>query len=289
MGKRTKSIFGSARASFFREPRRRRDPAVRRSQKIRFRRRSARSALRHAARSAWAFVQVGGVLGLAAWGIYEGREMWTKSEWLRVQNIAYEGDIPESLSGFLGLKRGQNLDLLNLTRKEADALKKYPELKSISISRTLMRGILVEGEARAPVALSEQNGHRVGVDEYGVVFPFSAKRPAPDDLPVIVAPSVDDRVRAVNCLLEWKRAAPRFYSLVKNLETDRMHAFHVELSNGVEVYWGEMDLEHVNIRARHILKLMESFAPKKTPAHLRFVTDDRMVIDANWVRAAPAK
>ena len=93
------------------------------------------------------------------------------------------------------------------------------------------------------------------------------------------------RREIVRRLHVWQKKVPAFFDVVKKLETDKLHALHVELSDGVTVDWGDLEPDAAVDKARNVLRLMEFFSPGRTPARLRFVTEDRIVMDASWQSA----
>jgi hypothetical protein len=85
-----------------------------------------------------------------------------------------------------GLKKGANLALINFRKKRSDILEKIPNIKSISVSRTLPDKVAISFEERTPSArvLTKSKKSRYGrvVDSDGVVFIFQN---GTDMLPVI--------------------------------------------------------------------------------------------------------
>jgi cell division septal protein FtsQ len=140
---------------------------------------------------------------------------------------------------------------------------------------------VVRGHYREPAAMLVGAASPTGIDSSGVAFPIPPGRTPDTALPEVDAPA-RDRAVAVACLGTWQKKLPDFFVVVKKLECDRMRTFHVELSDGVTVDWGTLDTAQAVDRGRKILRLMTQFSPGKAPAHLRFVTEDRIVMDNAW-------
>jgi cell division septal protein FtsQ len=257
----------------------------RRKQRVRFRPRYAGSLLRSVGKGLWLLFRVAVVGGAVAWAGVAGMRYWKTSSSLRVKSIVFAGDVPAALRASFPVKPNENLFLIHPRVLEKDALQKFPELRTLSVRRALNRDVIVTGAYRVPVARSRANGRDLGVDANGELFPLSGITPAPD-LPTIEAPYLADRQALVRCLDAWKKHAPKFNSLVKKLETDRMGKLSVEMTDDVLIDWDELELDHVVDRAEKILKLRAMFEPKKFPATLKFVTDDRIVLSANWAKKA---
>ena len=165
-----------------------------------------------------------------------------------------------------------------------DLLARFPELKTLTISRHLDRTVIVEGRFRVPFALMKQNEKEMGVDHDGVSFPIQDY-----NRPLMALPMIHGRADAAvlkemaASLLLLEKQVPAFYSQIKFLETDNMRPLVVGLSDDVLIQWGEMTTESVVDRAENILRLRDHFSPKKKLALLRFVTTSRVVMDADWM------
>lgn len=230
----------------------------------------------------WNVFQVAVVMGLLGFTGVSVVRFWKNSSSIRVKTVVFQGDIPSLLRSSFPIKPEQNLILMQPSRLEKEWLKKLPELKSLSVRRSLDRRVSVSGKFREPFARLAGKPGEWGVDQSGRVFSVDEWGSLPDDLPWVGAASNEDLMNLLQGLSTWKMETPDFYSLVKKIETDKMHATTVELRDGVNVQWGELDQRAIVERTKKLLRLRELFEPRKTPAQLIFVTHDRIVMDANW-------
>jgi cell division septal protein FtsQ len=253
---------------------------------VKFRRRYAAARAKALGEFAFVTTRLAVVAAVLVWVGGLGWRAWQESDYLRVQGVRFEGDIPSRLPPAIPIRDGMRLFDFNSSRLEEETLRRFVELKDVSIRRCLDRTVVIKGEYRDPVALLASPS-LVGIDAFGVAFPLpKAKIPA-RPLAVIDAPA-RERANAVAVLRLWERKLPAFFDVVKKLECDRMRAFRVELSDGVMVEWGSLDSATAVEKARKVLRLMTAYAPDKAPASLKFVTDDRIVMDAAW-RPMPGK
>lgn len=285
MKKRYRSLFGSSRGRVYREPKRSsKTLKFRRSQSVRLRSRTAAAVMKEAGRKLLVLLQFVAAAGLIIWGGVSLRRFWHESPTIRIQNVVFDGDIPSGLRSFLDFKQGQNVVTLDLNDKEKDALVHFPELKDVSIRRTVGRDIVVRGHFRRAIAVLEDSGRLMGIDEDNVVFPMSETRQPAAALPVIKCVREEDRARLLEAVKIWKDKVPEFSSVVKNLEIDRMREFHVAQTDDVLIDWGLFDVTSLVERAGNVMRLRKLFEPARRPAALRFVADDRIVMDANWIK-----
>jgi hypothetical protein len=63
-----------------------------------------------------------------------------------------------------------------------------------------------------------------------------------------------------------------------------MQIVRVALDDNVVVVWGAMNENDVVERAQNLLRLRNEFTNGHKPATLRFVANDRVIIDANWTK-----
>ncbi len=252
----------------------------RRVNRVKFRRRYAASRLKSVGEFTWIASRLAIVAAALVWGGGMAWHGWQDAEFLRVQGIRYEGDIPQRLPASIPIREGVGLFSFNANKLEGEAVRRFIELQDVSIGRGLDRTVVVRGRYRAPVAMLAA-GVPTGIDAFGVAFPIPRGRAAAPGLPVIDAPA-KERANAVACLGLWERKLPAFFSVVKKLECDRMRSFQIELSDGVVVDWGTLETAGAVEKAKKILRVMTSFSPAKAPARLRFVTEDRIVMDSAW-------
>lgn len=276
-----KSLFGIRRGL---SSDRRRAPRAaasdRRVNRVKVRRRYVAARLRSLGEFAWIASRLGVVAGVLVWGGGLAWHSWRDSEFLRVQGIRYEGDIPQRLPASIPIREGAGLFSFNAGKLESEATRRFVELSEVVIDRGLDRTVVVRGRYRAPVAMLAAPVP-TGIDAFGVAFPIPRGRAAVPGLPVIDAPA-KERAIAVACLGAWRRKLPAFFGVVKKLECDRMRSFQIELSDGVVIDWGTLEMADAVEKGKKILRVMTSFSPAKAPARLRFVTEDRIVMDSAW-------
>ena len=159
------------------------------------------------------------------------------------------------LAELFGLKRGANLSLIDFRARRAEALRRIPNLRNISVTRHLPDRVSIVTEERKPVArMSYRNWKKITgrvIDADGIVFDCI---PGTDALPVIrenAAPGtprghrVEGRARAALQLVEMCRE-PEFLSLglldVSMEKTDYLTATLGTYST-VKIAWQDMSAE----------------------------------------------
>lgn len=270
------------RGAFFREPARR-SPEKKRSQKVKFRPRYAESVLK---RTGTRFLQAAtiamvafilGYAGLAGW------KFWQASSTLRVKSIQFGEQVPAKLRASFPLKAGDHLFDAELSEIEENMAKNFPELEELSISRRINRSLFVDAKYKDPQALYEADGKMFGVYRDGTLFPVREENMPAEKRPILTGKAgLHTRQAVVNALNIWKKDAPEFSGLVKRLETDNIGAVRVVLEGGAVIHWGEMNEKEFLIHAENILKILDRFTPAKTPAVLRVVSKNRIIMDSNW-------
>ncbi len=278
-----KSLFGSKRPRIFREPKKR-SPSLfyKRKQRVKFRPRYAGSVVKKMGKS-FALLTLGaGAMLAIGWTTVKGAQYWKQSERLRVKQVVFSGELPASLKGSFKVGAHDHLLKIHPLLLEKESLEKFPELKRISIRRTLDRSLIVNGTFRRPIAKLESPGKELGIDNDGIVFALGELLDLPANLPVIECAYPSDRTTVLGILDRWQKDVPNFYSLVKKVETDRMRELYVELTDGVTIEWGNISDANIVQQSQRVLTLREKFTPQKTPAKLILVTTDRIVMDANW-------
>ncbi len=254
-----------------------------RRQKVRFRRRAATARLKIVGEALWVTSRIAIVAGVVVWGAGLGWNAWKSAEFFRITNVRFEGDVPPRLPGTIPVRAGIGIFSFSASDLEAEAKRRYPELGSLDVSRRFDRGLTIRGRYRTPMAMVVAP-IPTAISADGTTFAVPASMTVPSALPVIDAP-VRQRAELVETLHLWQKKVPAFFEVVKKLETDKVHSFHVELSDGVTVDWGDLEPDSSVEKARNVLRLMEFFSPGRTPARLRFVTQDRIVMDASWQSA----
>ena len=252
----------------------------RRVNRVKFRRRYAAARLKSLGEFTWIASRLAIVACVIVWGGGMAWHAWRDSDFLRVQGVRYEGDIPQRLPATIPIREGIGLFSFSAKDLEVEAARRFVELAEVSIGRGLDRTVVVHGRYRAPVAILAA-AVPTGIDASGTAFPIPRGRAAVPGLPVIDAP-VKERAKVVACLAVWERKLPAFFGVVKKLECDRMRSFQVELSDGVIIDWGTLDTADAVEKGKKILRVMTSFSPEKAPARLKFVTEDRIVMDSAW-------
>lgn len=257
-------------------------PALRRPQRVRFRRRYATGVARGVAARAWSVVRLGAVAALVVWGARSAVSFYRTGEVFRVQDVMLSGDVPSGAEAVLGVSTGDNILSFRPTEAEARLLKAFPELRSVNVRRGFDRRISVEGSYRFPVAYVRREGRLDGMDDAGVMFPV------PEGVPSTGRPLIDGemaepvRRAALDTLLELRQEAPEFCARIERMETDKMRSASIFIDGGVVIDWGELGRDDAALKAGRIEAILERFAPTADGAHLRFVTLDRVVMDAHW-------
>jgi cell division septal protein FtsQ len=257
----------------------------RRVNRVKFRRRYAAARLKAAGELFWIASRLAVVSAVLVWAGGMAWHGYRQSEFLKVQGVRYDGDIPARLPATIPIKTGIGLFTFDADKIEREAEKRFVELRDVTVGRSLDRHVVVRGRFRTPVAILESAQVPTGIDAFGIAFPIPPGRAPVKDLPVIDAPA-RERANAVACLSAWERKLPAFFDVVKKLECDRMRTFRVELSDGVIIEWGSLELPTAVEKASKVMRVMHSFSPDRSPARLKFVTEDRIVMDAAWRTAS---
>jgi cell division septal protein FtsQ len=208
--------------------------------------------------------------------------VWEKAKLFQVKAVSYAGDIPEKLPAILRLAPGQNIVTLKPSDLERLGLKAFPELDALRVTRRIDKTVAVSGRYRREVAVLERNGKPFGIDAGGVIFPIGPKNPAKEGRPVIVGNPGNDAADIAAALARLETRHPDFYLAIKEIKTDRILPVSLTLNDGVGVIWGRLAAEDVEEKMTNVMRVRQKFTPKKLPAVIRFVENDRLVVDANW-------
>jgi cell division septal protein FtsQ len=259
--------------------------APRRRQTIRFRSRYAKSILSKTGTSLWSVGQIAFVVGVLIWGYSLTRHALRNSNYLKVQGIQFDENLPSQIKILVPIKPGDNVFSFNSGLIENSIMEKYPELKKISVRRTFSRTIVVEGKKCLFILRTARVNEVWGVDEEGVVFPFSETPGNLSDLPFFEANKINESKVQVKWLMKMKENSPELFSRVALCRLGAGDELKIQLKNGVEIQWGTIDEKSLNERSQNILRLLESFVPVGEPATLKFITSDRIVMNNNWVKS----
>ncbi len=281
-----RKLLGSQRGGHFRESKKKFKFSSRRRQSVRFRGRYAKSVAQKAGTTLWMAAKFILVIAVVAWIAGMGMHLYHQSTFFRVQSVIFEGEVPDELRAFLPLKPGQGFFSVEPSKWEKEAAGRFPEIKEISISRTLRRNVVVDVRCRVPVAYLSDHNRGTGIDAEGEIFPVhETGEPAVEILPTMKTAPLAQRLMMAQLLLSWKRESPDFYALVEEIGTDQGD-LETRLRGGIQLNWGSIDEKNMIDKAKNILRLMDQYTPIKGPAKLAFVTDDRIVMDSNWTHAA---
>lgn len=160
---------------------------------------------------------------------------------------------PDTVREMFGLRNGANLALIDFATKRNDALKKYPAIKSINVSRHLPGGVSITVVERDPFARIGLSGSKKPTgrvcDDEGVVF--TCRRGA-EMLPLIREPE-EPGTKPGEALKERSRSAltvllvarePQFADLnILEIETAKPDFLEITLTNysKVKFRWTGMD------------------------------------------------
>lgn len=239
-------------------------------------------------------LKYGALVGLATYGVVAGVRFWQKSPWIQVTSVRFVGDIPPALEIESPVRVGENIITLRPGRLEKAILQQFPELDRLSVHRQWNRSVVIEGAYKTPVALLEEGRETRGLDGGGRLFPIGEHNQPLKRLPTVtLAEGALDPASVLppvaNSLRRLEKGLPKFYSLLRRLEIDGIGRVLVVLEDGVKIHWGEIDPEEDVLKASRVMRLRENFTPRETPAYLRFVTTERVVMDAHWAPAHPTR
>ncbi|OVE78433.1 hypothetical protein BVX98_00285 [bacterium F11] len=255
-----------------------------RPQRVRFRRRYASSLLWRTIKTTWTitkFVVFGALL--FGGGLWLGR-FWHSSPLLKVQHVFFKGDLPKGLADFLSLHSGQNIFLVPTGRLEKNALVHFPALKKINIARKKDRSIHVTGFYRTPLAYLPDGSEKRAIDENGVIFPIHSDMKSPEHLPSFSGLVSDlERKRMAGALDVIKKNRGEFYKQLKEIKTDKMGQVKITLIDDIVIYWGKFVSQSVLLKSKRIDATLKRFRPIIKNASMRFVLDNRIVLDENFV------
>ena len=216
--------------------------------------RSARHAL--ATLAVLAVVSTAAVAGMLAYG--KLHDLWVEQSVItdvnrQVQVRSGSSISTDTVREMFGLRNGTNLALTDFAAKREAALKKFPVIKSIGISRRLPDGVSISVVERDPLARIGVSGVRKEsgrvCDDEGVVF--TCRRGA-EMLPLIREPeepgtkpgeALKDRARSALTVLLVARE-PQFADLnILEIDTAKPDFLEITLTNysSIKFRWTGMD------------------------------------------------
>lgn len=255
-----------------------------RPQRVRFRRRYASSLMRQLTSHLWTVLQLAFIGAVLVGGGLFAFRFWKSSPALKITQVTFKGDIPERLKPELARLVSKNILSLRPAKLEREFLLKFTELKNLSIRRHWDRSVNVTGAFRKPAAFLFQDGRRMGVDLEGCVFPtvhtsfLGIERPV-----LVVLERSASLAEPVSSLYFIEQRVPAFHRLIEKVEMDRMKNVTFFLKDGVIVHWTDLNEDEIVEAAENVLRLHDAYAPKKSPAVLKVVAPDRIVMDENWL------
>lgn len=171
---------------------------------------------------------------------------------------------------------GLNLFRLDIDRVRHD-LSALDWVSRIEIEKALPDTLRIRVVERTPAALMSQNGTLRYVDENGGVFADLSPEIGDSDLPLIVATTGDDAVRAVDLLRRLRTRDPEIYARVSEVRPLLPHGFALfDRELGATIYAEAEDLPS-KWRQLHAIAAAEKFSRGEVQyADLRF--DGRIVI-----------
>lgn len=279
-------VFGSRRPRFHKQKPVQKNVVKRRDQRVRFRRRYATSVLKNSGLRLWRLMQIFIVAILIGLGGKAFVSWWNTTTFNQISQITYSGDIPNGLAEILSLDEEQNFFLFSPAARENEALRQFPQLESLKIkrriTRTLAREVRIMGEYRVLLGHIRVKGRMYGFDKNGVIFPIEDRLLVDGGhYPVVVTHHSEPNIKPIARVLEsWRAKKPEFFSQVIEISVEPDIELLIKLQNGAEVIWPLT--EELLDRVDHILRVLARFEPVKAPATLRFVTDQRIVMNSNW-------
>ena len=259
-----------------------------RPQRVKFRRRYASSLFQRSILRIWDFIKltvftflIAGIT-LAAW------KFWNTSPWIRIQAIHFEGDVPQALQKKILGFSGKNILKLKTGQMEKEFREAYPELKSLTLHRSWDRSIRVTGSYRDPVAFLSRSRYPQAIDSDGFLFRFNKEMPVPQGNPLLTGDLSSETLKKVaGTLFLFRKNIPSFYKRLQTIKTDRMRGTKITLFDDILLYWGDLNPKDDVIKGRRVQEILNRFHPQKKQATIRFLEDNRVVLDVNWRAGKP--
>lgn len=223
-------------------------------------------------------IVIGGLLflGKTAWNF------WNSSPLLRVAAVEFQGDVPAALAASPGVRAGENIVLIKGRKIALSVLDRFPELEAVRVRRRWDRSVVFDCRRRVPIAMLKMEGVFRGIDRAGIVFPIAAETEAVRVPEVVTREGKSALVGIAGFLSILSVEAPELYSLISRLETDKIPTLRLELLDGTQVHWGPPSAETAGVKARRLMRFRTEYEPRRPSAAVRFVTDDRLVMSADW-------
>ena len=255
----------------------------RRTQRVRFRPRYASSVLHQTAQSLWQGIKITLILCLligCGWGI---TYFWNHSSLIRIDDIRYQGDIPAGLPRFLSINKGKNILLLPTRRLTKEAQQVYPELEELAIRRHWDQSVSITGKYRMPLSYWEDETGLKAIDKNGILFELPIGLSVPEHLPIVRGtPYVESMETVAQSLSLVKTKSPEFWKRFQSLEIEPLGQTKITLVDDILIYWGEIQPQTILPKAERVEKLLSEFHPTGTLASLRFVRENRIILDSHW-------
>jgi len=186
------------------------------------------------------------VAGGAGWQLWRSGWVSEKAAGLRWSVIAFTGDLGFRVNEIMVNGRRETpqaalLDAVRLARgapilaydldQALKRVERLPWVRKASVERMLPETILLTIEERRPMALWQNKGRFLLIDEDGEVIPGQTLKRF-TALPIVVGPDAPANAQAI---LDTLRAEPSLMVLVKALTRVGGRRWNVRLKNGIDV------------------------------------------------------
>jgi cell division septal protein FtsQ len=207
-------------------------------------------------------------------GFQVGSKVWETSPLLRVRGVAFDPQASVIKLEDLPFRTGDHLFGFSAQVLRKELLKKYPQLSSVRLSRSLRGVVTVHSSFRVPLGVVTQGQGRLAVDRTGAFFPVSTETVLPV-LDEVASRDLDvlgflEHLRQMN--FRWSRGLAQVHETKTGL-------VQFKLKDETEVLWGFIEPLTAELKAKRLERVL--FGPDLSHTgfeYAHFIDTDRIVV-----------
>ena len=233
-----------------------------------------------------ALIVVGGIGYGTWWGWQKTTHFLFTSPFFEIRSIEVSGmkNIAEKeIQTLLPFRVGDNMVRVWFSAPGAALKKAKPELKSVSITKTL-HSVKVEVNERIPIARVFENGANLGIDGDNQPFPLrgSWAEEGVEILPEVAVAVSSDRKKLMFFIETLHRDQSSFYAEIRCFKWEHADTIVMQTKKGVNIYWGPPQPAVISEKMVQLAKVKEDALHRASQGleyiNLCYVDDGRVIV-----------